>query len=354
VSGRARVDPDSPRQLIAAVRRLLDESESTAGSALVTIRKEVDEAVRELTARRRQLEEARRKLKGAEATLEGCWRDPRRNCAGPERAVKAAAAAVREQQSRTEVATEVVAELRRQLDRLGSARHRLSSWQRRYGDAARRELAEVALALDAYLTGSPQAAAGGGRPASAPGPGPAGSTAGGPGGGSGGQPKFSSDALSAGWASSVATRAGRAFFPPEETVMRELAARLTPFAGEYTVDAHGASTSVSIGGTQTGARELAELVRADPAWKGRPVRLFSCNTGKGPRPLAAGLARELDVDVTAPTDLVWSNSAGRSWVGSYDWKMVGGTMQRVPGPPDADGWRTFGAGAQEKETGAEQ
>lgn len=166
-----------------------------------------------------------------------------------------------------------------------------------------------------------------------------------------GGPQFSTEALAAAWASSFATPAGRAFFAADEKDIRESAAALKPFAGEYTVDAHGSPTGVSIGETQIGAKEVAELIRADPAWKGRPVRLFSCNTGKGPDPIAAQVARELDVEVTAPSNLVWSNSAGQSWVAPYAWTMVGGTWQRVSGPPEAGGWRTFGPGTAPKGTG---
>jgi hypothetical protein len=133
--------------------------------------------------------------------------------------------------------------------------------------------------------------------------------------------------------------------------MRALAASLKPFAGQYTVDVHGSSSNVSVGDAQLSAHELAELVRADPEWRGRPVRLFSCNTGRGSQPIAAGLAKELDVNVTAPKNLVWSNSAGESWVGSYEWKMVGGTMQRVPGAPQANGWSTFNPHAEGKGRG---
>lgn len=164
-------------------------------------------------------------------------------------------------------------------------------------------------------------------------------------------PQFSTQVLAGIWGSSFATPAGRAFFAPDEDDIRELAAALKPFAAEYTVDAHGSPTNVSIGETQIGAKELAELIRADVAWKGRPVRLFSCDTGKGPHPIAAEVARELDVEVTAPRNPVWSNAAGQSWVAPYDWKVVGGTLQRVSGPPDAGGWRTFGPGAEHSEAG---
>ena len=96
----ARVDSDSPRRLAVAARRLVGESEGTAASALAAVGAEVDEARREMAARRRQLEDARRRLAEAETALARCLRDPRANCSGPDRAVQAAAAEVRRQESR--------------------------------------------------------------------------------------------------------------------------------------------------------------------------------------------------------------------------------------------------------------
>ena len=215
-------------------------------------------------------------------------------------------------------------EIGRQRDRLAAAQRRLVAAQRRSAEGAGRELAAVSAVLESYLAGTV----------------PAGGAA----GGSGSAPTFSSDGTQSSWAQGFATPAGRAYFPPSEGAMRDLATALKPFEGEYTVDAHGSPTSVSAGGTELGAPELAELVQADPGWRGRPVRLFSCNTGQSEQPIAADLATELNVKVTAPKDFVWSNSKGESWVGSYEWKMVGGTMQRVPGPPRADGWKVFKPG----------
>lgn len=324
MSPGARVDSDSPRRLAAAVRRLVGESEGTAASALAAVGAEVDEARRELAARRRRLEDARRRLAEAETALARCLQDPRANCSGPDRAVQAAAAEVRRQESRVRVAEGALTEIGRQRDRLAAAQRRLVVAQRRSAEGAGRELAGVSAGLESYLAGTV------------------------PAGGAGSAPTFSSDRAQSSWAQGFTTPAGRAYFPPGEGAMRDLAAALKPFEGEYTVDAHGSPTSVSVGGTELNAPKLAELVQADPGWRGRPVRLFSCNTGQGEQPIAADLAAELNVKVTAPEDLVWSNSKGESWVGPYEWKMVGGTMQRVPGLPRADGWKIFKPGHDSK------
>lgn len=342
MSPGARVDSDSPRRLAASVRRLLGESESAAAAALTSVRSEVDGTQRELGARKGRLGVARRRLGEAEAALANCRRNRRANCAGLDRAVAVAKSELRRQEERTRIAEAALADLRRALERLVSAERRLRTRQRQEAEGAWRELAQASTGLAAYLAAAfPAGPGGGGRPAPAA-LGPA--SAGSPGAGGAGR-RFSNAAVADSWTLGFGTPAGRAYFSTEDPGMRALASALKPFLGEYTVDVHGSSTSVSVGEAQLGPSDLAELVQADPDWGGRPVRLFSCETGSGAHPIAADLADELDVKVTAPKNLVWSNDRGESWVGSYEWKMVGGTMQRVPGPPEVDGWSTFDPGS---------
>lgn len=341
MSPGARVDSDSPRRLSAAVGRLVGESERSAAAALSAVRGEMEGAQRQLGTRRRQLEAAKRRLVEAESTLARCLATPRANCGALERAVQAARAEVHRQESRVRVAEGVLTEMRRLFDRLSAAQRRLVSRQRQSAEGAERELARATASLERYLVGAPAGDERGGS-----GGGAAGASS--PASPASGQPcsppQFSSDHVAASWAQGFATAAGRAYFTAAEASIRELAASLKPFGGEYTVDAHGSPEAVSVGDTKLDAAELAELVRSDPDWKNRPVRLFSCNTGKGERPIAADLAAELNVKVTAPKDLVWSNSKGESWVGSREMKMVGGTLQWVPGAPQADGWSAFEPG----------
>ena len=74
---------------------------------------------------------------------------------------------------------------------------------------------------------------------------------------------------------------------------------------EYEVFAHGDQATVfdDIEGERVplSAQELADRIRADSAYdQGMPVRLGSCNTGKGQENIAQELANELDAKVIAP------------------------------------------------------
>jgi hypothetical protein len=154
--------------------------------------------------------------------------------------------------------------------------------------------------------------------------------------------KFSSPEVAGAWKTGIDTRAGRAYYTPGDTRLRTAAEALPPFPGEYTVDLHGTPDSVVVGASSLDAGQLSELVKADPNWNNRPVRLFSCLTGQGDRPIAQELADHLGRDVTAPTDLVWSDATGRYFVAPGVWKTVGGTNVMLPGVEPADGgWRTF-------------
>jgi hypothetical protein len=156
------------------------------------------------------------------------------------------------------------------------------------------------------------------------------------------QTEFSSPEVAGAWRVGFDTRAGRAYYAPNSTSVRTAAEALPPFPGEYAVDLHGAPDRVVVESSSLDAGQLAELVRADPNWNDQPVRLFSCQTGRGERSIAQELANRLGVDVTAPTDFVWSDRAGKHVVAPEVWKTIGGTKVLVPGPPSPDGgWRTF-------------
>lgn len=155
-------------------------------------------------------------------------------------------------------------------------------------------------------------------------------------------PEFSSARLQEAWDASAATEAGRAYYEPTDSSMREAAAQLKEFPGEYTVDAHGDSANLYYGGTPFDASQVAELVKADPSWQERPVRLFSCETGRGDTPIAQGVADNLDVPVTAPTELAWSGPGDHVVVARAEWTQIGGSWVQVPGKPPRDGgWRRF-------------
>jgi hypothetical protein len=162
-----------------------------------------------------------------------------------------------------------------------------------------------------------------------------------PSGGSESSASFSSTAVEAVWAEGIKTPGGRAYFTPGERGLRELAVVLPQFAGEYSIDMHGTSDCVFYGATELDAADLAELIAADPNWEGRPVRLFSCNTGRGENPIAAQLARQLEVRVTAPDDLAWSFADGEVVVAPFKYEMVHGQLCKVPDRDREGKWHAF-------------
>lgn len=139
----------------------------------------------------------------------------------------------------------------------------------------------------------------------------------------------------------VDTPGGRAYFPPSEAKLREAAVALPAFPGEYTFDAHGDSEHVFIGEEALSAQGVAELIRGDEKWKGRPVRLFSCDTGRGDAPIAAELAEILGVKVTAPEGRAWSSADGRCGVFPVEVKVVHGAVVEVPNYEAEGSWREF-------------
>lgn len=137
--------------------------------------------------------------------------------------------------------------------------------------------------------------------------------------------------------SATATQAGLAFFSADDATLAAAKA-LPEMPGYRTYDLHGNPESVAVwaGGQEVsiGPSAFADVVRGDPGWQGSPVRLFSCDTGKGSESFAQLLADELGVEVYAPTELAWSDSTGQSWSAtSYldDWGIP-----RPTDPPDGE------------------
>lgn len=131
----------------------------------------------------------------------------------------------------------------------------------------------------------------------------------------------------------VSTPGGLAFFAPEEPA-RRFAHRLPPLAGYRTYDLHGTSSTVTawdgVAERDLSASEFAAVVRADPGWDGGPIRLFSCDTGKGPDAFAQKLADELGVEVLAPNELAWSDSFGQYWAATATVDIYGETCSTRP------------------------
>ncbi|WP_261565212.1 hypothetical protein [Frankia gtarii] len=116
--------------------------------------------------------------------------------------------------------------------------------------------------------------------------------------------------LAAVYLESTRTDGGRAFYAEKDHRMRDAASSVRPLAGVYTADLHGNPDSFVVDGTPLDGRDLSRLIRADGEWMGRPIRLVSCETGRGEAPVAQDLADHLGVPVVAPTELVASRGDG--------------------------------------------
>ncbi|MGW5418488.1 ADP-ribosyltransferase, partial [Actinomadura geliboluensis] len=111
------------------------------------------------------------------------------------------------------------------------------------------------------------------------------------------------------WRNSAETPAGRALYGPDEPHMRGAAAMVPPDpAGRFVLDAHGDRNGLIVGDQRMNATDLAALIRSDPNWNGRDLLLLSNNSGDGR--LAADVAQQLGVRVTAPIGAVDLNALG--------------------------------------------
>jgi hypothetical protein len=145
----------------------------------------------------------------------------------------------------------------------------------------------------------------------------------------------------AGYSSGFEITGGRAYLQPQEWEHRRAAAALPEFSGEYTLVAHGNSEHVYIGEDPLSATEVAELIELDPGWNHQPVRLFSCETGRGNPPFAQELAKVLGVKVTAPDGIAWASADGRYGVHPIEVRIVEGEVVEVPNERVEGQWREF-------------
>lgn len=134
---------------------------------------------------------------------------------------------------------------------------------------------------------------------------------------------------------------GRAYLPVQESEHRTAAAALPQFSAEYTFVAHGDAEHVLIGDEELSAAEVAELVRSDSNWGHKPIRLFSCETGRGDQPLAQQLAKLLGVKVTAPDGIAWAAADGRYGIYPIEVKIIDGEVAEVWNEEVEGSWREF-------------
>ncbi len=242
---------------------------------------------------------------------------------------------------------EISAEVHEALDRLDRVlarfadldRNRLASLQARIADSPNQR---QALAMVARARALLQQAGDGATAARRSGAGWLSQHGSAQSGRSGGEPIAT--AVKSHWDTGFATPGGRAYFAPKETSLRKLATALPGFPGEYTFDAHGDSEHVYIGDDALTAADVVELIEADSAWGHRPIRLFSCNAGRGDKPIAAEVADLAKVRVTAPDDYAWSGADGRVVVAPVKATTVDGVVVEVPDYDREGSWREFDPG----------
>jgi hypothetical protein len=134
----------------------------------------------------------------------------------------------------------------------------------------------------------------------------------------------------------LATPTGFAFLPE---IDQAHAFYVPPFPGEYVLDTHGTQSSVIVDGAELDASAFAQVVAQETDWNGEPIRLFSCSTGQDADGFAQQLADQLEVTVTAPTEVVWSSADGSVHIGEPEYDPLTGGWY-FPDPPSGE-WATF-------------
>ena len=99
------------------------------------------------------------------------------------------------------------------------------------------------------------------------------------------------------------------------------ASRVKPIDGYEDIFIHGDKTGFAyknLDGVETDyytPREFAEILRSDPNYNGGNIRLFACESGADGAITAQILSNILNVDVLAPSDIVWIDSFGNFTIG---------------------------------------
>lgn len=88
--------------------------------------------------------------------------------------------------------------------------------------------------------------------------------------------------------------------------------------GMLDIVAHGSPNSIQIShngkNIAINSRLLAKIIKSNPQYKGKGVRLLSCNTGRDPNGFAQNLANKLGAPVLAPNKLFWSDNKGNHFI----------------------------------------
>ena len=88
--------------------------------------------------------------------------------------------------------------------------------------------------------------------------------------------------------------------------------------GSFDVVAHGSPNKIQIetpnGPVLVDHRTAAKLIEQQPGYNGQNIRLLSCSTGACDTGFAQNLSNKLNVEVQAPTDLLWAYPDGKTVV----------------------------------------
>lgn len=119
--------------------------------------------------------------------------------------------------------------------------------------------------------------------------------------------------------------------------MGDLPQRVRPDPdGRYTVDVHVTPDGrARVGGHTYSPEEFADILRRDPNYDGRPIRLIGCDAGSND--FANRLSNDLNTPVTAPTRPAWTDSDGRVFSSDYEIGPDGRPRPRIP--PNGE-WNT--------------
>lgn len=114
--------------------------------------------------------------------------------------------------------------------------------------------------------------------------------------------------------------------------------------GFYDVIAHGSTKKIQVqtanGPVLVNHRVAARLIKQAPGYtKGQPIRMLSCDTGKGAGSFAQNLANKMGVPVEAPSELLWTYPTGKKFVAAG--KYVPGANGRMNLVPDMSKPGTF-------------
>lgn len=115
-----------------------------------------------------------------------------------------------------------------------------------------------------------------------------------------------------------------------ESLYGELIDKVPAQKGFYDIKCHGSPDSVKIFDSVIDADELAKIIIMRKDYNNQPIRLLSCETGKGNNCIAQKLSDLLGVSVLAPTEVIWAKSSGDYEVGTDKGKQNGMMKTFIP------------------------